>query len=120
MNKVSKFIKSTGNFLGNSIENICEDTGEALYKNLQKNNHRNIGKGIKSSGKLLGRVGSVTTKSVFNVASITLEGGLKFSKYTGKILKEKAVKKEVRVYGKSEEFYKDKFVEEEYNIIDKK
>ncbi len=36
MNKLSKFIKSTGNLLGNSIEDICENTGEVLYKNFKK------------------------------------------------------------------------------------
>ncbi len=36
MNKVSNFIKSTGNFLGNNIENVCENTGKFLYKSLKE------------------------------------------------------------------------------------
>ncbi len=36
MNKLSKFIKSTGNLLGNSIEDICENTGEVYIKILKK------------------------------------------------------------------------------------
>ncbi|KOR26241.1 hypothetical protein FDG09_09135 [Clostridium sporogenes] len=120
MNKVSNFIKSTGNFLGNNIENACENTGKILYKSLKQNNHNTMAKGAKGSGKLLGKIGSITTKSVFNIAGITLEGGVKFSKFTGKFIKEKAIKKEVRVYGESDEFYKDKFVEVDYEVLDKK
>ncbi len=79
-----------------------------------------MAKGIKGSGKLLGKIGSITTKSIFNIAGTTLEGGVKFSKFTGGIIKEKIVKKEVRVYGESDEFYKDKFVEVDYEIVEKK
>ncbi|KGO12542.1 hypothetical protein [Clostridium botulinum] len=120
MNRLSNFIRSTGNFLGNSIENVCENTGKILYKNLKKNNYSGIAKGVKDSGKVLGKIGSVTTKSVFNVAGITLESGVKFSKFTGKLLKQKAIKKEVRIYGESKEFYKGKFVEADYKVLDKK
>ncbi|APH19398.1 hypothetical protein [Clostridium botulinum] len=120
MNKLSKFIKSTGNLLGNSIEDICENAGEVLYKNFKKNNHNSMAKGAKGSGKLLGKVGLLTTKSIFNIAGITLEGGVKFSKFTGKVIKQKAVKREVRIYGESKEFYKGKFVEADYKVINKK
>ncbi|AJD31809.1 MULTISPECIES: hypothetical protein [Clostridium] len=120
MNKLSNFIKSTGNLLGNGIENVCENTGEILYKSLKRNNHNSMAKGAKGSGKLLGKVGSLTTKSIFNIAGITLESGVKFSKFTGKVIKQKAVKKEVKIYGESKEFYKGKFVEADYKIIDKK
>lgn len=79
-----------------------------------------MAKGAKGSGKLLGKVGLLTTKSIFNIAGITLEGGVKFSKFTGKVIKQKAVKREVRIYGESKEFYKGKFVEADYKVINKK
>lgn len=120
MNKLSKFIKSTGAFLGDNIENVCENTGKILYKSLKKSDHTNIAKGAKNGGKLLAKIESLATKSIFNVAGMTLDGGVKLSKFTGKVIKQKAIKEEVRVYGESKEFYRGKFVEAEYKIVDKK
>lgn len=119
MNKISDFIKSTGDFLGNNIEKLSKTTGDSIGNTLEKNNHPKIAKGLKDGSNLIGKGASVTTKSIFGIASITLDSGIKVGKVTGRFLKEKAVKKEVRIYGESKEFYKDKFVEAEYKITDK-
>ncbi|NEZ47514.1 hypothetical protein FDF74_09955 [Clostridium niameyense] len=118
MYKICKVIKVTGEILGEEIENGTIITGNMLGKIAEKNKHERLANVFRKGSKVLGKGSSITAKVIFSTTSNFLNKSIKVSKLTTKFLEKNAVKTEVKIYGDSKEFYKNKCIDAEYKIIE--
>lgn len=118
MYKICKAIKVTGEILGEEIEKGTIITGDMLGKMAEKNEHKKLANVFREGSKVLGKGSSITSKIIFSTTGNLLDKGIKISKVTTQFLEKNMVKTEVRLYGDSREFYKNKCVDAEYKIIE--
>ncbi|GAA0739511.1 hypothetical protein [Clostridium oceanicum] len=119
MKKIGDMIKITGDVLGDTVEKGVSGTSNLLSHIAKKKDHGDLSKGIKKGGKIIGKGASLTTKLTFSLTGEAVNKGVEVGKKTAKYVKKNIVKEETKLYGNSKNFYKNKYVDADYKIIDK-
>lgn len=120
MIKVGKIINKSGKVLGLAVESGIKLTGGVAAGLLDIYGKKNLSKSVKKNSEIVGTIANVSSDAISEIAGFlvdeSLAGTVKIAKYIGK----NAVKTEVRIYGDAEEFFdKDKFIDEDYNVVEK-